>query len=116
MGPHSSWFCLGGAFFSHASAVIPADLFMGNNLEFSNAITSMSARGQLRTTPARPAIMSRIRAKDTKPEIMVRRILHGLGYRSRLHVRHLPRCPDIVLPKHRTIIQVKGCFWQCGHR
>src|ERR1039458_3538109 len=55
MGPHSSWFCLGGAFFSHASAVIPADLFMGNNLEFSNAITSMSARGQLRTTPARPA-------------------------------------------------------------
>jgi len=74
----------------------------------------MSARRQLRTTPARSAIMSRIRAKDTKPEIMVRRMLHGLGYRFRLHVRELPGCPDIVLPKHRTIIQVKGCFWH-GH-
>ncbi len=58
--------------------------------------------------------MSRIRSKDTKPEMLVRRALHGLGFRFRLHVRTLPGCPDIVLPKHGTIIQVKGCFWH-GH-
>lgn len=62
----------------------------------------------------RSAIMSRIRSKDTKPEMLVRRELHRLGFRFRLHVRGLPGKPDIVLPKHRTVIQVKGCFWH-GH-
>src|SRR5271156_928388 len=59
--------------------------------------------------------MARIRAKDTKPELAVRRALHGLGYRFRLHDRRLPGRPDIVLSKHRLIIEVKGCFWH-GHR
>jgi DNA mismatch endonuclease (patch repair protein) len=63
---------------------------------------------------ARSATMSRIRSKDTKPEMLVRKALHRLGYRFRLHVRNLPGCPDIVLPRHCTIIQVKGCFWH-GH-
>jgi DNA mismatch endonuclease (patch repair protein) len=54
--------------------------------------------------------MSRIRSKNTKPEIMVRSILHRLGYRFSLH-RKLPGSPDIVLPKHRTVIFVHGCFW-----
>jgi DNA mismatch endonuclease (patch repair protein) len=63
---------------------------------------------------ARSAQMARIRSKDTKPEMIVRRALHSLGFRFRLHVRELPGCPDIVLPRHRTIIQVKGCFWH-GH-
>ncbi len=58
--------------------------------------------------------MSLVRSKDTKPEMVVRKMLHALGFRYRLHVRNLPGCPDIVLPKHRTIIQVKGCFWH-GH-
>jgi DNA mismatch endonuclease (patch repair protein) len=55
--------------------------------------------------------MSRIRAKDTKPEIVVRSLLHRLGFRYRLHVRDLPGCPDIVLRRWRTIILVHGCFW-----
>jgi DNA mismatch endonuclease, patch repair protein len=69
---------------------------------------------KLRTTPQRSALMSKIRAKNTKPEMTVRRALHGLGYRFRLHVRQLPGCPDIVMRRHSTVIQVKGCFWH-GH-
>jgi DNA mismatch endonuclease (patch repair protein) len=55
--------------------------------------------------------MSLVRAKDTKPEMVVRRLLHGLGFRFRLHRRDLPGCPDIVLPRYRTAIFVHGCFW-----
>jgi DNA mismatch endonuclease, patch repair protein len=69
---------------------------------------------KFKTTVARSLNMSRIRSKDTKPEMLVRRALHKLGFRFRLHVRNLPGCPDIVLPKYQTIIQVKGCFWH-GH-
>ncbi|MGO8757675.1 MAG: very short patch repair endonuclease [Terracidiphilus sp.] len=66
------------------------------------------------TSAARSANMARIRSKDTKPEIAVRKALHRLGFRFRLHVRELPGRPDIVLPKYQTIIQIKGCFWH-GH-
>ena len=55
--------------------------------------------------------MSRIRAKDTKPEMLVRSWLHRHGYRFRLHVASLPGHPDIVLPRHRALIEVRGCFW-----
>ena len=55
--------------------------------------------------------MSRIRAKDTAPEKAVRSILHRLGYRFRVHGKNLPGNPDIVLPKHRTVVLVHGCFW-----
>ena len=55
--------------------------------------------------------MSRIRGSNTKPELLVRSLLHRLGYRFRLHRRDLPGTPDIVLPKHRTVIFVHGCFW-----
>jgi DNA mismatch endonuclease (patch repair protein) len=58
--------------------------------------------------------MSRIPGKNTKPEIAVRSVLHRLGYRFRLHLRDLPGRPDIVLPRHRKIILVQGCFWH-GH-
>ena len=51
------------------------------------------------------------RGKDTKPELTLRRALHGMGYRFRLHRRDLPGTPDIVLPRHRAAIQVHGCFW-----
>src|SRR5260221_13598884 len=56
-------------------------------------------------------IMSRIRARNTEPELRVRRLLHGNGYRFRLHRKDLPGNPDIVLPKYRTAIFVHGCFW-----
>jgi DNA mismatch endonuclease (patch repair protein) len=62
----------------------------------------------------RSALMSRIRSKDTQPERNVRSLLHSLGYRFRLHRSDLPGKPDIVLPGHRKIILVHGCFWH-GH-
>lgn len=62
----------------------------------------------------RSEIMSRIRAKDTVPEVRVRQVLHRMGYRFRLHRKDLPGKPDIVLPKWRTVIHVHGCFWH-GH-
>jgi len=55
--------------------------------------------------------MSRIRSRDTWPELIVRRLVHGMGYRFRLHVASLPGKPDIVLPRLRKIIEVRGCFW-----
>ena len=55
--------------------------------------------------------MSRIRSKNTKPEIVVRSLLHKLGYRFRLHVGRLPGRPDIVLRKWHTVVFVHGCFW-----
>jgi DNA mismatch endonuclease Vsr len=54
--------------------------------------------------------MAAIRSKDTKPEILVRRLLHGMGFRFRLH-QDLPGRPDIVLSGRRTIVEVRGCFW-----
>ena len=55
--------------------------------------------------------MSRIRSRDTRPELCVRSLLHGLGYRFRVHRKDLPGNPDIVLPRHKLIIFVHGCFW-----
>jgi DNA mismatch endonuclease, patch repair protein len=59
--------------------------------------------------------MSRIKGKDTKPEMMVRKFLFAQGFRYRLHVKSLPGKPDIVLPKYKTVIFVHGCFWH-GHK
>jgi DNA mismatch endonuclease (patch repair protein) len=55
--------------------------------------------------------MSRIRSKDTKPEMIVRRFLFKNGFRYRLHEKDLPGKPDIVLPRYKTVIFVNGCFW-----
>lgn len=55
--------------------------------------------------------MSRIRGKDTTPELTVRSLLHRLGYRFRLHRKHLPGHPDIVLPKYQAVVFVHGCYW-----
>ena len=55
--------------------------------------------------------MRAIRNKDMSPEITVRRVTHGLGYRYRLHRRALPGCPDLVFPSRRKVIFVHGCFW-----
>ncbi len=59
----------------------------------------------------RSAVMSRVRSKDTKPEIRLRKALHAMGYRFRLHRKDLPGKPDVVLPRHRTALFVNGCFW-----
>lgn len=59
--------------------------------------------------------MSRIKGKDTKPEMLVRKFLFAQGYRYTLHDKKLPGKPDIVLPKYRTVIFVHGCFWH-GHK
>ena len=59
----------------------------------------------------RSEIMSRIRGRDTKPELVVRRIAHRLGFRFRLHRKDLPGSPDIVFPRYRAVIMVHGCFW-----
>jgi DNA mismatch endonuclease (patch repair protein) len=58
--------------------------------------------------------MSRIKGKDTKPEILVRKYLHKEGFRFRLNDKKLPGKPDIVLPKYKTVIFINGCFWH-GH-
>jgi DNA mismatch endonuclease, patch repair protein len=55
--------------------------------------------------------MSRIRSSNTKPELIVRSLLHRMGYRFRLHRKDLPGKPDIVLPKYNIVIFVNGCFW-----
>ena len=55
--------------------------------------------------------MSRIKGKDTKPELLLRSLLHRIGFRFRLHDKNLPGKPDIVLPRYKTVIFVNGCFW-----
>ena len=65
-----------------------------------------------RISPAhRSWTMSRIRARNTTPEIMVRSLLHRMGYRFTLRRKGLPGTPDIVLPRHRAVVFVHGCFW-----
>jgi DNA mismatch endonuclease, patch repair protein len=59
----------------------------------------------------RSRIMAAVKSKDTTPEMIVRRLVHSLGYRYRLHVRTLPGTPDLVFPRLRKIINVNGCFW-----
>ncbi|OOQ58278.1 very short patch repair endonuclease [Mucilaginibacter pedocola] len=67
------------------------------------------------TKETRSYNMSRIRSKDTKPEILVRKFLFSRGYRFRLHEKKLPGKPDIILPKYKAVIFIHGCFWH-GHQ
>lgn len=60
---------------------------------------------------ARSALMSRIRRSDTKPELVVRRLLHDLGYRFRVQFSRVPGRPDVAFPARRKCVQVHGCFW-----
>jgi len=70
----------------------------------------------MHTKEIRSYNMSRIRSKDTKPEMMVRKFLHKNGFRYRLHVKNLPGKPDIVLPKYKTVIFIHGCFWHAHEK
>ncbi|MFH0911233.1 MAG: DNA mismatch endonuclease Vsr [Planctomycetota bacterium] len=71
------------------------------------------------TPKQRSERMSRIRAKDTKPEMLVRHLVHRMGYRFRLHSRKLPGCPDLVFQSRGKVVFVHGCFWhrhpRCGN-
>jgi DNA mismatch endonuclease, patch repair protein len=62
----------------------------------------------------RSQMMSSIRGKNTKPEMVIRKALHQRGFRYRLHVASLPGKPDLVFPKYKAVIQINGCFWH-GH-
>jgi DNA mismatch endonuclease (patch repair protein) len=59
----------------------------------------------------RSANMARIRSKDTNPELLLRKLIHGLGYRFRLHRKDLPGKPDLVFTSRKKVIFVHGCFW-----
>jgi DNA mismatch endonuclease (patch repair protein) len=59
----------------------------------------------------RSRIMALVKSKDTTPEMLVRRLVHRLGYRYRLHVKSLPGTPDLVFTRLRKIVDVRGCFW-----
>jgi DNA mismatch endonuclease, patch repair protein len=63
------------------------------------------------TPKQRSERMSLVRGADTKPEILVRRLIHGMGYRYRLHAPDLPGRPDLVFPSRRKVVFVHGCFW-----
>ena len=63
------------------------------------------------TPSARSERMGRVRGQDTKPEMVVRRLIHGMGYRYRLHAKDLPGRPDIVFRKRKKAIFIHGCFW-----
>jgi DNA mismatch endonuclease, patch repair protein len=65
---------------------------------------------------ARSQLMARIRGKDTKPEMVVRALLHGLGYRYRLHARDLPGQPDILFRSRQKAVFINGCFWHWHSR
>ena len=66
------------------------------------------------SSEVRSRMMSRIKGKDTKPELLIRQGLHKLGFRYRLHDRRLPGNPDLVFPRYRAVIFAHGCFWH-GH-
>jgi DNA mismatch endonuclease (patch repair protein) len=67
------------------------------------------------TKEKRSWIMGRVKGRDTKPENLVRSFIHKMGYRFRIHRKDLPGNPDIVLPRHKKVIFVHGCFWH-GHK
>jgi DNA mismatch endonuclease, patch repair protein len=75
-------------------------------------------RDDFPTDPKRSALMARVRGRNTKPELAVRRVSHELGFRFRLHRRDLPGTPDLVFSRLKKIILVHGCFWHrhkgCG--
>jgi DNA mismatch endonuclease (patch repair protein) len=74
-----------------------------------------AASAYARVAPETRRRMLSVRRRDTAPELRVRRVLHAMGCRFRLHRKDLPGTPDIVLPRHRKIVLVHGCFWH-GHK
>jgi len=82
----------------------------------SHSTSRSNAQKQAYTSvmPATRSRMQAVRGRNTEPELYVRRTLHNMGYRFRLQQKNLPGTPDVVLPRHRKIVLVHGCFWH-GH-
>lgn len=80
----------------------------------SKLVSGMTRRSDHLSPAQRSRNMAKVRGRDTAPEMRVRRALFAAGFRYRLHARHLPGRPDIVLPRYRTAVFVHGCFWH-GH-
>ncbi len=78
-------------------------------------MTARRARTDNLTPEQRRYTMSRVKAKDTQPEVLVRRLVSALGFRCRRHDARLPGVPDLVFPRLRKVIFIHGCFWH-GHR
>ncbi|MCE7032870.1 very short patch repair endonuclease [Lysobacter sp. GX 14042] len=99
-----------------ASAPTPGASVDGKAYAFPSADTQVKRRPLMDIVKkdVRSRMMSGIRGKDTKPELVVRRYLHGRGFRFRLHERRLPGRPDLVLAKWGAVVFVHGCFWH-GH-
>ena len=100
----------------HPSVMAPSSLRKparrGHSPKKGRTNSKRRPEGKDMFSPARRSeIMSNIRGRDTKPELRVRSLLHGLGYRFRLHRRDLPGRPDIVLPAHKVAVLVHGCWW-----
>lgn len=72
---------------------------------------NVEARLDPLTPTERSQQMAKVQAKNSKPELMVRKLVHSLGFRFRLHARDLPGCPDLVFPSRRKAIFVHGCYW-----
>ncbi len=96
--------------FSRFSTVLYTRIAFFNNLVYERDLTEQLAMDRI-PPEKRSWNMSRIRGKDTKPELCVRSELHSMGARFRLHRKDLPGKPDIVLPRYRITIFVHGCFW-----
>ncbi|WP_332909354.1 very short patch repair endonuclease [Agrobacterium salinitolerans] len=82
--------------------------------EKQNVTPPAKSRRMPDTSPERSWVMSRVGQKNTKPEMIVRRLVHGMGYRYRLHRKNLPGSPDLVFASRRKVVFVHGCFWH-GH-
>lgn len=89
-------------------------MLLRTRVRFDPRHVGFMKRAIVRHNSSSSVLMSRVRTKNTAPEMTVRRFLWSRGYRYRLHNRFLPGTPDIVLSKHRTVIEVRGCFWH-GH-
>ena len=85
-----------------------------SNQDFIDGLLTWILAPDTFSSAQRSEIMSRVRSKNTQPELAVRKIVHGMGYRYSLHSRGLPGCPDLVLTRRKEIIFVHGCFWH-GH-
>lgn len=81
------------------------------HVETNEGTGRMKKRGVRRAPLTRSEVMSRIRSRDTLPELVVRKAAHALGFRFRLHRRDLPGVPDLVFPRFQSVIFVHGCFW-----
>jgi DNA mismatch endonuclease (patch repair protein) len=118
---HTSYVVNNSGFLRTSGHIEAARMFVEQNRNTGEMQEILSGRGQSGgmptptgaavVDPIRSATMSRIRSRDTAPEILVRKKLHALGLRFRLHRKDLPGSPDIVLPGRRVAVFVNGCFW-----